>query len=85
MKSVIQAPKTAFSDVKSEKVVLGVLADCANRHILLDEQEREVDKAVKALGDRVIGFYAEGEIGSGSGMFTYMSQTVTGFAVERPE
>lgn len=87
-KSVVNAPKKAFSDVKREKAVFGVLADCASRHMLLDddEKENEVRRAAEKIGDNFIGFYGEGEIGGGgTGLCTYMSQTITGFAIQRPE
>lgn len=83
--SVINAGREAFSDVDSKNVVFGIIADCANRHMILDKDER--DEEIKAvsdqIGDKMIGFYGEGEIGDGGlGMCTFMSQTLTGFVIE---
>lgn len=84
--SVIEAGREAFSDVNSEDVIFGVIADCANRHMILDGDERdeEIDGVVDQLGENMVGFYGEGEIGDGGlGLCTFMSQTLTGFVVKK--
>jgi hypothetical protein len=84
--SVINAGREAFSDVKSDDVLFGVIADCANRHMILDDDERdeEIQGVADEIGDKIVGFYGEGEIGDGGlGMCTFMSQTLTGFVVKK--
>lgn len=84
--SVINAGREAFSDINSEEVLFGLIADCANRHMILDEDERdeEIKAVADQIGENMIGFYGEGEIGNGGlGMCTFMSQTLTGFVVKK--
>ncbi|MFB6175337.1 MAG: FIST signal transduction protein [Candidatus Nanohalobium sp.] len=84
--SVINAGREAFSDINPEDVLFGLIADCANRHMILDEDERdeEIRGVADQIGENMIGFYGEGEIGDGGlGMCTFMSQTLTGFVVKK--
>lgn len=82
--SVIKAGKEAFSDVEKNNVLFGVVNDCANRHMILDrdERNREIEGLTEEIGEKFIGFYGEGEIGDpGNGICTFMNQTLTGFVV----
>ncbi|MFB6159116.1 MAG: FIST signal transduction protein [Candidatus Nanohalobium sp.] len=76
----------AFEGLSPGETLFGVVADCANRYLVLDEEEkdREVDAMREKIGDNLIGIYGEGEIGDGGfGLCTFVNQTVTGFAVKR--
>ena len=84
--SVINAGREAFSDINSEDVLFGIIADCANRHMILDEEERdeEIEQVKQKIGENMVGFYGEGEIGDGGlGICTFMSQTLTGFVIKK--
>lgn len=81
-----EAGAEAFADLSPEETLFGVVADCANRYLMLNEEEleEEVGAMTEKVGDNLIGIYGEGEIGDGSsGLCTFVNQTVTGFAVKK--
>ncbi|AOV94643.1 hypothetical protein AQV86_01820 [Nanohaloarchaea archaeon SG9] len=84
--SVIEAGRKAFDQTSPEETLFGIVADCANRHMILDrnDRDREIERVTEKIGENMIGFYGEGEIGDGGlGICTFMSQTITGFAVKK--
>ncbi len=85
-KDIREAGKNAFADLDSDQVVFSLLTTCANRYLMLeeDEKEQEIEMISDKLGKNFAGFYGEGEIGDGGiGLCTFVNQTVTGFAVKK--
>ena len=83
---VVDAAGKSFESVEPEEVLMGILTDCGNRYVMLDEEEKDTEAEMmkENLGESFAGFYGEGEIGDGGiGMCTFVNQSVTGFVIRK--
>jgi hypothetical protein len=84
---IIAAGKDAFSGLSEDHdTAFAIVTDCVSRHRTLepDEKDEEVKKLNGFLQCPLAGFYSYGEIGGlETDLYTFSSQTVSGFAVRR--